>query len=55
MTKKEHIKKHKELHKALDELMADFITHTDGMPSSCSIMELAQWAYQQTEDPTEVE
>ena len=54
MTKEEHIERHKELHKALDELMADFITNTEKMPST-SVMEFAKWAYEQTINPTEVE
>uniref|UniRef100_A0A6M3LDQ7 Uncharacterized protein n=1 Tax=viral metagenome TaxID=1070528 RepID=A0A6M3LDQ7_9ZZZZ len=51
MNKKEHIKRHKELHKSLDELIADFITHTDKLPSSSSVMELMEWSYKQTKNP----
>jgi len=52
MTKKEHIKRHKELHKALDELFADFITYTKGRTES-TILELIKWSHKQTENPTE--
>ena len=52
MTKKEHIKKHKELHASLDELLADFITHTEKFPSQATIMELIDWSFEQTKNPT---
>ena len=55
MTKEEHIKRHKELHAALDELMADMITHTRMLPSQTTVMELARWANEQTINPTEAE
>lgn len=47
----EHIERHKELHKMLDELCADFIRHTNRMPSSTTIMELMEWSYKQTTEP----
>ena len=53
MTRRQHIKRHKELHKYLDELAADFFTHTNNLPSSSSIMDLMKWSYSQTNDPTE--
>lgn len=37
MTKEEHIECHKKLHKSLDELLADFILHTGGMPSTGNV------------------
>ena len=55
MTKKEHIAKHKELHDALDELMADMIAHTKMLPSKTTVMELAKWSQEQTISPTEEE
>ena len=54
MTPIEHKKRHEELHKALDELVADFIRHTDKMLSATSVMQLIQWSHQQTQNPTEV-
>ena len=53
LTKKRHIKRHKELHNALDELLADFITHTKFLPSKASIMTLVEWSHQQTINPTD--
>jgi len=52
LTKKEHIKRHKELHGCLDELTADFIINTDRSLSDVSIMELIHWSYEQTKNPT---
>uniref|UniRef100_A0A6H2A3X6 Uncharacterized protein n=1 Tax=viral metagenome TaxID=1070528 RepID=A0A6H2A3X6_9ZZZZ len=52
MNKKEHIKRHKELHRALDELFADFITHRQGGTEN-TIIELIEWSHKQTENPTE--
>lgn len=53
MNKTEHIKRHKELHRGLDELLADFITHTENLPSRTSVMKLLEWSYKQTIDPDE--
>ncbi len=55
MTKEEHIARHKELHRELDELIADMIGHTKETPSKTSVMRLMQWSYLQTKDPTEKE
>lgn len=51
MKKEAHIQRHQELHKAFDELLADFITHTGKLPSESTVMELMQWSHQQTTDP----
>jgi len=51
MEREKHIKRHKELHESLDELLADFITHTGKRPSQTSIFELLQWSHKQTEEP----
>jgi len=51
MEKEPHIQRHKELHRALDELAADFITHTGKLPSQSTIIELMQWSHKQTTDP----
>jgi len=54
MTPEEHKKRHQELHQALDELVADFISNTNALPSSTTIFELMKWSNEQTENPTEV-
>lgn len=53
MDKKEHIDRHIILHKNLDELLADFIGITKKLPSQTTIIELINWSYQQTKNPTE--
>lgn len=52
MELEEHIKKHKELHKCFDELMADFLKHTGNLPSQTNLMELGEWSNKQTKNPT---
>jgi len=49
----EHKEHHKRLHKAFDELLADFLRHTRKFPSKTSTLELAKWANEQTIEPTE--
>ena len=49
----EHIQRHKELHQSLDELVADFITHTGKTPSRSTVMDLMKWSYEQTISPDE--
>lgn len=53
MTPEEHKQRHQELHRALDELAADFFGQTGKLPSQSTIMELIQWSHQQTISPTE--
>ena len=53
MTREEHIEIHKELHQNFDRLLADFIYHTGKLPSKTTLMELMEWSYQQTINPTE--
>jgi hypothetical protein len=50
MTTREHIRKHKEWHKSLNELVDDFIDHvTDWiLPSQISLIEFLEWSYSQT-------
>jgi len=55
MTLAEHKQRHVELHRAFDELLADFITHTKSSPSKVSVMELVEWSNSQTLNPTENE
>lgn len=50
-----HQERHLELHKMLDELAADFISHTNKFPGSTTLMEFMKWSYQQTINPTEKE
>jgi len=60
MTTKEHRKRHKELHHALDELIADWAAHQrfpgpgeePKVYSNTTIAELMEWSYQQTVKPT---
>ena len=57
MTKEEykpiHIERHNLLHKHLDELVRDFITHTNRLPSITSVIELMEWSAKQCTNPTE--
>jgi len=53
MKKEEHQERHKLLHKELDELVADFISITNKMPSQTSLMELMTWSFEQTKNPTD--
>ena len=48
MTKEEHIKRHKKLHRALDELSADFMAKTGNLCSNSTIMDLMKWSHAQT-------
>ena len=52
LTAEEHKKRHLELHHKLDELIADFINHTERLPSCTTLWEFMQWSYQQTIEPT---
>lgn len=48
-----HVQRHKELHASLDELYADYLTQNKGkLPSNTTVLELLQWSYQQTKEPT---
>ena len=51
MTPEEHKKRHAELHKAMDELLADWIGATEGLPSKASILDLVKWSHAQTKNP----
>lgn len=53
MSPEEHKERHEELHRALDELVADWINHTNRIPSKATVLELMKWAYEQTLNPTE--
>lgn len=47
-----HKKRHVFLHRMLDELLADWITHTGGRPSNCPCDEFLKWANEQRTNPT---
>ena len=54
LTHDEHRQRHVELHKALDELIADFLFHVRRkLPDDTTIMELMIWSHQQTIEPWE--
>ncbi len=55
LSREEHIVRHVTLHRHLDELVADFIRHTNRRPSATTLMEFMEWSYQQTRDPTEIQ
>jgi hypothetical protein len=48
----QHKARHKVLHHHLDELLADWIDHDTGHSIRSPIMELIEWSYQQTLNPT---
>ena len=50
MTKEEHKKRHLELHKAMDELFADAISH-GSLGTGKPILELIKWSFKQTVEP----
>ena len=52
MNEEEHKARHVELHQKFDELLADFIGHTDGLPSKTTLMEFMTWSHEQTIHPT---
>ena len=47
----EHKARHKLLLCALNELLADFVAHTDKLPSKTAISELLAWSVVQTAKP----
>lgn len=48
-----HRDRHEQLHRAYDELLADFLAqHRDKRPSNTTAAELAEWSHQQTIAPT---
>ena len=48
--KNDHQKRHQELHKALDELIADFMRSTKGPVLDRPIQDLMMWSFQQTKE-----
>lgn len=51
MDEQEHLKRHQELHRSLDELLADWITQKEIIPSQATVLELITWSHQQTQKP----
>ena len=46
-----HKARHEFLHRMLDELVADWIVHTDGRPSRNTLLDLMKWSSAQTKNP----
>lgn len=55
MKPEEHKQRHIELHRSLDELFADYISHHPNQTkfTSMPVMTLLEWSHQQTLNPTE--
>jgi hypothetical protein len=51
-TREDHIKRHQELHAALDELLADYVLQTEKLLSETNLLELVKWSWEQVQDPT---
>jgi hypothetical protein len=52
MTPEQHKARHRRLHQYLDELVADWITHTGGLPCNATILDLMAWSSSQCQRPT---
>lgn len=53
MNRDEHIKRHEELHKAVDELAADYMYHNRRkLLSETTVLDLLKWSNEQTKNPT---
>ena len=50
MKKCEETARHKELHEALDELVACWIKKSDGRLSQTTLLEFMEWSYEQTKE-----
>jgi len=55
MNHEEHKERHIKLHASLDELVADFIMHTEKRPSQSTVLELIGWSAKQIHNPEERE
>ena len=53
MTEAQHYEKHRDLHKALDELVGDWIQSTGNRPSEYTILALMQWSAIQVQNEVE--
>jgi hypothetical protein len=47
-----HMQRHRELHEAFNELVADYISLTHALPSRSTIADLMKWSFEQTKNPT---
>lgn len=57
MTREEHVARHKMLHKMLDELFADYISHqpiTRHGFLQTTVEDLMKWSFKQTQNPDEL-
>ena len=56
MTPEEHKARHIELHKAMDELLSDYMRHHPNQVSfmTMPLEDLLLWSYQQTLEPEEL-
>lgn len=56
LTSDEHKARHKQLHKAFDELLADWMHHHPDRTSflNAPVSELMRWSFEQTQEPTEI-
>jgi len=52
---RQHQERHRELHARLDELIADWMTHTGGMPTKATVFDLMTWSAAQCDSPDEDE
>lgn len=52
MTPQEHKDRHVALHRSLDELVVDYATHTGKLLKDTNVMDLIEWSYKQTQNPT---
>ena len=49
----QHKARHEKLHRALDELAADYIVHTKtGRLSNTTVLQLMEWSFSQCQHPT---
>jgi hypothetical protein len=54
MTHEQHKARHRELHEAFDELIADYLRwHRGSLPSTTTCMDLMKWSFDQTKEPTQ--
>jgi hypothetical protein len=55
MTQPEHRERHKLLHRMMDELVADYLSHVPrALPSETTLMQLMEWSHAQTINPVEL-
>jgi hypothetical protein len=55
VTRDKHRERHVLLHKMLDELAADYLSHVrDALPSNTTLMQLMTWSHAQTIEPADL-